>query len=72
MDGFWIDKYAVTNKAFSNFVSATSYMTVAESPLNPTDFPTVPEEDLVPGSMVFQKRNGSVDLKNYEKQVAMD
>ena len=65
VDGFWIDKYPVTNKAFSVFVSATNYMTVAERPLNPTDFPSIPEEDLVPGSMVFQKRNEPVNLKNY-------
>ena len=40
-------------------------MTVAERPLNPVDFPNVPEENLVPGSMVFEKRNEPVDLKNY-------
>lgn len=65
VDGFWMDRYLVTNKAFSEFVSATDYVTVAERPLNPAEFPTVVEEDLVPGSMVFQKGNGPVDLKNY-------
>ena len=65
VDGFWIDKYQVTNKAFRDFVSATKYTTVAERPLNQAEFPSVPEEDLVPGSMVFQKRNESVDLRNY-------
>ena len=53
VDGFWMDRYLVTNKAFSEFVSATDYVTVAERPLNPAEFPTVVEEDLVPGSMVF-------------------
>ena len=65
VDGFWIDEYLVTNKAFNEFVSATNYVTVAERPLNPVDFPNVPEENLVPGSMVFEKRNEPVDLKNY-------
>ena len=65
VDGFWMDKYLVTNKAFSEFVSATHYVTLAERPLNPAEFPTVPEENLVPGSMVFEKRDGPVDLKNY-------
>ena len=65
VDGFWMDKCPVTNKAFSDFVSATNYKTVAERPLNPADFPSVPEENLVPGSMVFEKRNEAVDLKNY-------
>src|SRR6476619_4584240 len=65
VDGFWMDKYQVTNKVFSEFVSATNYKTLAERPLNPADFPTIPEENLAPGSMVFEKRDGPVDLKNY-------
>jgi formylglycine-generating enzyme required for sulfatase activity len=65
VDSFWIDKYLVTNKEYSAFVSATNYVTVAERPLNLAEFPNVAEEDLVPGSMVFEKRNGPVDLKNY-------
>ena len=55
VDSFWMDKWLVTNKAFSDFVLATNYITIAERPLNPADFPTVPEENLVPGSMVFKK-----------------
>ena len=53
VDGFWMDKYLVTNRAFRDFVLATNYITIAERPLNPANFPTVPEENLVPGSMVF-------------------
>jgi sulfatase modifying factor 1 len=34
VDSFWMDKYSVTNKEFSAFVSATNYITVAERPLN--------------------------------------
>ena len=65
VDGFWMDKYPVTNEEYGVFVSATNYLTVAERPLNPSDFPGVPAEDLAPGSMVFEKRDESVDLKNY-------
>ena len=65
VDGFWIDKYLVTNKAYSDFVSTTNYITVAERPLNPAEFPAVAKEDLVPGSMVFEKKNEVVDLKDY-------
>ena len=65
VDGFWMDKYPVTNKAFSEFVAASNYVTVAERSLNPDDFPTVAEEDLAPGSMVFRKRKGPVDLEDY-------
>ena len=39
VDDFWMDKCLVTNKAFRDFVLATNYMTVAERPLNPVDFP---------------------------------
>src|SRR5215213_2140172 len=63
---FWMDKWPVTNNTFSDFVTATNYITIAERRLNPADFPAVPEENLVPGSMVFKKSNESVDLKNYE------
>jgi formylglycine-generating enzyme len=65
VDSFWIDKYLVTNKAYSDFVSATNYVIIAERSLNPAEFPTVAKEDLVPGSMVFEKRNEAVDLKDY-------
>ncbi len=65
VDGFWIDKYEVTNQEYQKFVIETGYVTVAERPLNPKDFPGAPAENLVPGSMVFRKSSGPVDLKNY-------
>src|ERR1700739_845484 len=63
--GFWMDRYAITNEQFARFVEATGYITVAERALNPDDFPGAPPENLVPGSMVFWKRSGPVDLRNY-------
>jgi formylglycine-generating enzyme len=65
VDGFWMDRYIVTNNLFSRFVEATGYKTLAERDLNPADFPGAPLENLVPGSMVFKKTRGPVDLKNY-------
>jgi len=65
VDGFWIDHHAVTNEQFKRFVVATGYETVAERPLNPADYPGAPKENLVPGSMVFRKTQGPVDLRNY-------
>jgi formylglycine-generating enzyme required for sulfatase activity len=64
VDGFWIDKYQVTNKQFQKFVKATGYVTVAERPLNPADYPSAPPENLVPGSLVFHMTTGPVDLKH--------
>jgi formylglycine-generating enzyme len=53
VDGFWIDRTLVTNDQFAQFVAATAYVTVAERPLNPKDFPGAKPENLVPGSVVF-------------------
>jgi formylglycine-generating enzyme len=65
VDGFWIDRYTVTNEQFARFVDATGYVTLAERPLNAADFPGAPAENLVPGSMLFHKTAGAVDLRNY-------
>lgn len=64
VDGFWIDPHPVTNAAFARFQAATGYVTVAERPLNPSDFPGAPVENLVPGSMVFVPPPGPVDLRD--------
>ncbi|MFD1541616.1 formylglycine-generating enzyme family protein [Nonomuraea guangzhouensis] len=63
VDGFAIDPVAVTNRRFAAFVAATGYVTVAERPLDPADFPGAPPENLVPGSMVFVPARGPVDLR---------
>jgi formylglycine-generating enzyme required for sulfatase activity len=60
-----MDRDAVTNDQFERFVEATGYVTLAERELNPADFPGAPPENLVPGSMVFQRSQGPVDLRNY-------
>jgi hypothetical protein len=65
VDGFWMDAYEVTNEQFARFVAETSYVTLAERAPKPEDFPSAPPENLVPGSMVFQKRTGPVDLRQY-------
>lgn len=62
VDGFWMQKHQVTNAEFAEFVSATGYVTVAERPLDPSDYPGAPPENLQPGSMVFHRTSGPVDL----------
>jgi formylglycine-generating enzyme required for sulfatase activity len=64
MDGFSIDATAVTNAEFAALVEATGYLTVAERPLDPADFPGAPPENLVPGSLVFTPTPGPVDLRH--------
>jgi formylglycine-generating enzyme len=50
---FWMDRTEVTNAQFAAFVAATKYVTMAERKPDPKDFPGVPLENLVPGSLVF-------------------
>ncbi len=53
VDGFRIAPHTVTNAEFARFQAATGYITVAERPLDPADYPGAPPENLLPGSMVF-------------------
>ncbi len=62
--GFWIQRHQVTNSQFAAFVDATGYRTVAERPVDPADYPGAPAENLVPGSMVFRRTAGPVDLRH--------
>lgn len=54
---FWIDPHEVTNRQFGDFVEATGYVSVAEKPVDPDQFPVpveqVPGYMLEPGSAVF-------------------
>ncbi|HEY9444222.1 MAG TPA: SUMF1/EgtB/PvdO family nonheme iron enzyme, partial [Gemmatimonadales bacterium] len=64
VDGFWIDRTPVTNKEFARFVEATGYVTLAELPPNPADYPGALPEMLYAGSLVFVKPGGPVDQQN--------
>ena len=65
VDGFWMDPHPVTNAEFRKFVKETNYVTVAERPLDPEQYPDADPDLLVPGSLVFQKTEGPVDLNDY-------
>lgn len=60
--GFWMDEHEVTNAEFAKFVKATGYITVAERPLDPKDYPNVPKENLIIGSPVFAPPENEVSL----------
>ena len=64
VEGFAIQRYQVTNAQFAKFVDTTGYVTVAERPLNAHDYPGAPLENLEPGSMVFRRTRGPVDLRH--------
>ena len=65
VDGFWMDQTDVTNEQFSQFVRATSYVTVAERKPRAEDFPGAPPENLFAGSVVFSPPNHAVPLDNH-------
>lgn len=53
VDSFWIDETPVTNRQFAAFVAATGYVTLAETPPDPADYPGLLPEMMQPGSLVF-------------------
>jgi len=65
VEGFWMDARPVTNAEFARFVEATGYITSAEHPADPADYPGALPEMLAPSSVVFQKTAGRVDLRNH-------
>src|SRR5699024_6473612 len=64
VDGFWMDKTEVTNAEFAKFVKATGYVTTAERPLDPADYPGVNPAMLQPAGMVFTRTHRPVPLNN--------
>jgi formylglycine-generating enzyme required for sulfatase activity len=64
VSGFWMDRYTVTNTDFRHFVEATGYVTLAERPADPADYPGAPPEMLEPSAVVFRKSGGPVDLRD--------
>lgn len=62
IDGYWIDRTPVTNNQFTQFIKATSYVTIAERPPDPKDYPGVDPKKLVAGSAVFSPPSQDVPL----------
>ena len=65
VDGFWIDRFTVTNRDFERFVKETGYVTLAQKPADPEDYPNAVLEMLVPSSVMFKKPAGPVDIGNH-------
>src|SRR5947207_2058746 len=61
--GYWIDQHPVTVAEFRRFVRETGYITVAERPADPSYYPGTPITMLFPGSLVFHRTAGPVDLR---------
>ncbi|MCD5344992.1 formylglycine-generating enzyme family protein [Agromyces sp. S2-1-8] len=67
VDAFELEQHPVTTEQFAAFVEATGYVTVAERPLDPADFPGADPADLVPGGLVFTPTSGRVDLRDWRQ-----
>jgi formylglycine-generating enzyme required for sulfatase activity len=65
VDGFFIDRRAVTNAEFARFVDATGHVTLCERPPDPAMYPGADPALLVPASVVFRKPSERVDLTNH-------
>ena len=71
---FWIDRTEVTNAQFAEFVAATSYVTVAERPVDwnelkkqlPPGTEKPGDDQLQPGSLVFTPPDHPVGLARHD------
>src|SRR5258707_13890810 len=61
VDEFWMDRTPVTNRQFKEFVKLTRYVTFAEIPPNPKDYPGALPHMLYAGSLVFAPPTREVD-----------
>lgn len=65
IDGFWMDRSPVTNAEFREFIRATGYVTVAETPPDPKDYPGALPHMLKAASLCFRPPKFAVDLAHW-------
>jgi len=61
VQGFWMDRSPVTNQEFSEFVAATGYVTLAERPRLPANYPGASTVHLEPGGSVFMQPTDPIE-----------
>lgn len=64
---FAIERHPVTNAQYAEFVADTGYVTVAEEPIDPADFPDADPAALVPGALVFTPTTHPVNLADWRQ-----
>ncbi|HEY2859515.1 MAG TPA: formylglycine-generating enzyme family protein, partial [Terracidiphilus sp.] len=67
VDAFSIDSTPVTNRQFKEFVRATGYVTTAEIPPDPKNYPGALPHMLYAGSLVFTPPDRAVDLRDWSQ-----
>jgi formylglycine-generating enzyme required for sulfatase activity len=65
VDGFWMDRFAVTNEQFRRFVKETGHITLAQSAPRPGEYLEADPNLLVPASSVFRSPRRPVNLRNH-------
>src|SRR4029078_12853890 len=63
VEGFWMNRWPVTNALFRQFVAETGHVTQAEIAPDPAQSPAAEPTLLVPASVVFVKPARRVDLR---------
>src|SRR3546814_8388803 len=61
---FWIDETPVTNAQFARFIAATGYISFAEVPPNPADYPGMDPNMAHPGSLLFRSEEHTSELQS--------
>jgi formylglycine-generating enzyme required for sulfatase activity len=64
VEPFWIDATPVTNRQFGAFVTETGYVTCAEIPPDPAEYPGIKRDMVKAGSLVFTPPRAPVNLNN--------
>lgn len=67
VDPFWIDETPVTNAQFAAFVAATGYVTFAEIPPDPRDYPGMDPALARAGSLVFTGTDRPVSTRDWSQ-----
>src|SRR5690348_10240231 len=67
IDGFWIDRTPVTNRQFKEFVKATGYVTAAQVPPDPKDYPGALPHMIYAGSLVFVPPRRATNLRDWSQ-----
>jgi sulfatase modifying factor 1 len=67
VESFAIDSSPVTNAEFAIFVEATGHITVAERAIDPEQYPGAKPELCIPGSVVFHRTRGPVNLADWSQ-----
>src|SRR4051812_6441842 len=67
VDSFFMDRTPVTNRQFREFVRATGYVTTAEVPPDPKDYPGALSHMLYAGSLVFAPPRQISNLRDWSQ-----